>query len=100
MLKSLHEKHQARIETSKTNELDRGEEASECEQTGEQLADIGCQLQIDVNVAIALHEQTTDSIQLAITPNEDAHIGPRTDDDAHVDVRPELTEIVSLELEE
>ena len=56
MLKSLHEKHQARIETSKTNELDRGEEASECEQTGEQLADIGCQLQIDVNVAIALHE--------------------------------------------
>ena len=46
---------------------------------------------------MGFRKEITDTIQLVVTPHVDAHVGPRADDDAHVDVRPELTEIRSLQ---
>ena len=97
MLKRLEEEHQALIEASETDELECGQETAQSEETSEQIGDIHGQLQVDIGVAIGLCEEITDTIGLTIAPHVDAHIGPRTHDDRHVDVRPQLTEIVSLQ---
>ena len=100
VLKSVHEEHQSPIETTKANELDRGKETREAQKTVEQIVHVRSHLQVDGGIAMGLGEQITDAIRLAITPDIDAHIRPRTGDDAHVDVRPELTEIAELQLDQ
>ena len=100
MRESLHEEHQTVIEPTETDELDRGEETRRCNQTAEDLVDIDSLLQVDIRIAMGLREQITDAIQLSIAPNVDAHAGPRTGNDAHIDVRPELAKIRALQLDQ
>ena len=97
VLKGLNEEHQPMVEPTQTNELERGEETGERQEINEDVAHIHHELQIDERVTIGLGELITDVIQFSTAPYVNAQTGPRTNDDSDVDVRPELTEVLTLQ---
>ena len=97
MLQCSREEHQAMVEAAESNEFQCGKEAREGKHVREQTIDVGCQLQIDVCVAIGFGEESADAIGLSIAPNVNADIGPCADNDANIDIRPELTKVVVLQ---
>ena len=99
-LECSNEEHQPMVETTQTNELERGKETGEGQQIREQIIDIDRQLQIHSGVSIGFGKQLADTIHLSVAPNTDAHTGPGTHDDTNVHVRPELTKVGTLQFDQ
>lgn len=79
-------------------EFDEGKETTEAEHVGQKVVDVAGELQVDVGVAVRLLEKCSNTVQFSVTPNVNSQCDPRTHDDSPLNVRPELTAVLTFQL--